>query len=224
MFPDGGPKRLLDVDDVPFAPPKEHPVSNSSPAAGSGPITETIAFLIGNYMTTLFVVGLIVAAVRILRLRGERSPIGVSGILLNTFVFWAIGCAQVVNFIMHSAFGDYAAKTIGWAQSPFQLELALSSLGFGVMAFLLYSERSAFRGKVALVIATVIFGWGAALGHIYQMVANHDYAVNNTGLLLYSDIAINAVGLAFVLWHAWALRQTTAEDVAARTDAQVVSR
>jgi hypothetical protein len=224
MFRDGGPKRLLDVDDVPSARPKEHPVSNSSPSAGNGPIAETIAFLIGNYMTTLFVVGLIVAAVRILRLRGERSPIGVSGILLNAFVFWAIGCAQVVNFIMHSVFGDFAAKTIGWAQSPFQLELALSSLGFGVMAFLLYSERSAFRGKVALVIATVIFGWGAALGHIYQMVVNHDYAVNNTGLLLYSDIAINAVGLAFVLWHAWALRQTTADDIAARTDAQVVSR
>ena len=130
----------------------------------------------------------------------------------------------VVNFVMHSVFGDFAAKTIGWAQSPFQMELALSSLGVGVMAFLLYSERSAFRGKVALVIATVIFGWGAALGHIYQMVVNHDYAVNNTGLLLYSDILINAVGLVFMLWHARALRRTTADDVPDRTDALVVGR
>jgi hypothetical protein len=54
------------------------------------------------------------------------------------------------------------------------------------MAFLLYSERRAFRGKAALVIATVISGWGATLGHVYQMTVNHD-----------SDIAINAVGLAF---------------------------
>jgi uncharacterized protein DUF6790 len=93
------------------------------------------------------------------------------------------------------------------------------------MAFILYSERSAFRGKVALVIAVVIFGWGAALGHIYQMVVNHDYAVNNTGLLLYSDIAITAVGLAFVLWHAWALRRaTTADDATVGTDALLVSR
>jgi hypothetical protein len=215
----------MSTTSTPHHTSKEHPVSNSSHAAGNGPIAETIAFLIGNYMTTLFVVGLIVAAVRILRMRGERSPVHISGILLNAFVFWAIGCAQVVNFIMHSVFGDFAAKTIGWAQSPFQMELALSSLGVGVMAFLLYSERSAFRGKVALVIATVIFGWGAALGHIYQMVVNHDYAVNNTGLLLYSDIAINAVGLAFVLWHAWALRQaTTADDAPVRTDAQVVGR
>jgi hypothetical protein len=204
---------------------KEQSVSNSSHAAGHGAIADTIAFLIGNYMTTLFVVGLIAAALRIHRLPGERSSVAVSGILLNAFVFWAIGCAQVVNFVMHSIFGDYAAKTIGWAQSPFQLELALSSLGVGVMAFLLYSDRSAFRGKVALVIATVIFGWGAALGHVYQMVVNHDYAVNNTGLLLYSDIAINAVGLVFMLWHAWALRRVmTADDVTVRTDALMTSR
>jgi hypothetical protein len=151
-------------------------VPNSPDAAG--PIAATIAFLIGNYMTTLFVVGLIVAAVRILRRRDNRSPVAVSGTFLNTFVFWAIGCAQVVNFIMHSVFGDYAAKTIGWAQSPFQLELALSSLGVGVMAFLLYSDRSAFRGKVALVIATVIFGWGAALGHVYQMLVDRQCVVH----------------------------------------------
>ena len=178
-----------------------------SASSHAGPVAEIIAFLIGNYMTTLFVVGLIVAVVKILRLGPERSSRTVSGIFLNMFVFWAIGCAEVVNFVMHSVFGDFAAKSIGWAQSPFQLELALSSLGIGVMAFLLYSNRNAFRAKVALVIAVVIFGWGAALGHIYQSIVNHDYAVNNTGLLLFSDIAINAVGLVFVLWHAWALRQ-----------------
>ena len=192
-------------------------------AAGQGPIAGIIAALIGNYMTTLFVVGLIVAAVQVLRMR-ERSSAAVSGTYLNMFVFWAIGCAQVVNFVMHSVFGDFAAKTIGWAQSPFQMELALSSLGVGVMGFILYSARSAFRGKVALVVATVIFGWGAALGHVYQLVVNHDTAVNNTGLLLWSDIVINAVGLAFVIWHAAALRRAPRADDAARTDALVATR
>ena len=57
---------------------------NSPDAAG--PIAATIAFLIGNYMSTLFVVGLIVAAVRILRRRDNRSPVAVSGAFLNTFV------------------------------------------------------------------------------------------------------------------------------------------
>jgi hypothetical protein len=191
----------------------------------AGPVAQTIAFLIGNYMTTLFVVGLIVAAVTILRGRHGRTAVATSGLFLNSFVFWAIGCGQVVNFVMHSVLGDYAAKSIGWAQSPFQLELALSSLGVGVAAFILASPRSAFRGKVALVVATVIFGWGAAAGHVYQILVNHDYAVNNTGLLLVSDIAINAIGLAFVVWHAVALRRGAAEQPAAdRTDALVLSK
>jgi hypothetical protein len=193
-------------------------------AAGQGPIAGIIAALIGNYMTTLFVVGLIVAAVRVLRMR-DRSSVAVSGTFLNAYVFWAIGCAQVVNFVMHSVFGDYAAKTIGWAQSPFQMELALSSLGVGVMGFILYSARSAFRGKVALVIATTIFGWGAALGHVYQLVVNGDRAANNAGLLLYMDILINAVGLAFVVWHAVALRRAATTGLpTVRTDALVATR
>ena len=170
-------------------------------------IADTIAALIGNYMTTLFVVGLIVAAVRVLARRGHRSAEFVSGIFLNAFVIWAVGVAQTVNFVMHSVFGDYAAKTIGWAQSPFQWELAVSSLGVGIMAFILGRRTAPFIGKVAVVIATVVFGLGAAGGHIYQMVVNHDYAANNTGLLLVSDIAINLIGLAFVIWHAVAIRR-----------------
>ncbi|GGF41162.1 DUF6790 family protein [Subtercola lobariae] len=176
-------------------------------------ISHIIAALIGNYMTTFFVIGLIVATVKVLARRGHRSPSFVSGTYLNSFVLWAVGIGQVVNFIMHSVFGDYAAKTIGWAQSPFQLELAISSLAFGVMAIILSKKNSTFRGKVALVIAQAIFGFGAAGGHIYQTIVNHDYAANNTGLLLVMDIAISAVGLALVIWHSGARRsQPSATD------------
>jgi hypothetical protein len=186
-------------------------------------ISDIIAALIGNYMTTLFVVGLIVALVRVLAHRGPRTSEYVSGTFLDSFVIWAVGVAQTVNFVMHSVFGDYAAKTIGWAQSPFQWELAVSSLGVGVMAFVLGRRRAPFIGKVAVVIATAIFGLGAAAGHIYQLVVNHDFAVDNTGLLLVSDIAINLIGLAFVIWHAAALRRhpdTTDAPTAAAAEAE----
>ena len=92
-------------------------------------IAHLIAALIGNYMTTCFVIGLIVGAVQILRDPGHHSGTVISGRLLGAFLFWAVGVAQAVNFVMHSVFGDFAAKTIGWAQSPFQLELAFASLG-----------------------------------------------------------------------------------------------
>jgi len=173
-----------------------------APQASGGPIGQVIAAVIGNYMTSFFVLGLIVAAFQILRIRGRRDGVVVSGILLNNFILFGIGCAQVFNFVMHSVFGDFAAQTIGWAPSPFQLELAFSSLGVGVMAFMLYGRKSQLRAKAAIVIATVIFGFGAAGGHIYQELVNHDYAANNSGWLLVSDVLLNAVGLALLIWHA----------------------
>jgi len=119
--------------------------------------------------------------------------------------------AEAVNFVMHSVFGNFAAATIGWAQSPFQLELAFASLGIAVMAFILHGPKTQLRAKVALVAATAVFAFGAAGGHVYQMVANHDYSVNNTGLLLVMDIVIAAVGIAIVVWHAVSIRRHDAQ-------------
>jgi len=173
-------------------------------------IATVIAELIGNYMTTFFVVGLIVALIRTLRLHGRRDSRLVSELFLNSYIFWAIGVAEAVNFVMHSVFGNFAAATIGWAQSPFQLELAFSSLGIAVMAFILHGPKTQLRAKVAMVAATAVFAFGAAGGHIYQMVANHDNSVNNTGLLLVMDIVIAGVGIALVVWHAAAIRRQDA--------------
>lgn len=183
-------------------------------------ITGVLSTVIGNYMTSAFVLGILIAAIQVWRWKGERTGATVSGLFLNAFLLYALGVAYAINFVMHSVFGDYAAETIGWAQSPFQLELALSSLGFAVVAIVMHTRTGQFRAKVAIVIAAVIFGLGAAGGHIYQMVVNNDDAVNNTGVLLISDIGINLVGLAFVIWHAVARRR----DVSAATDAPAARR
>ena len=173
-------------------------------------IATVITALIANYMTTTFVIGLLIAVVQILRLRGRRTGENMSELFLDNYLLWAIGVGQAINFVMHSVFGDFAASTIGWAQSPFQLELAFSSLGIAVMAFILHGRTTQLRAKVALVAATAVFAFGAAGGHIYQMVANHDYSVNNTGLLLAMDITIAVTGIAFVTWNAVARRKAGA--------------
>ena len=112
-------------------------------------IGDIIAALIGNYMTTCFVIGLVVGLVAVLRRRGRGTGVRPAEEFLNSFVFWAIGVGQAINFVMHSVFGDFAASTIGWAQSPFQLELAFSSLGVAVMAFILHGRTTQLRAKVA---------------------------------------------------------------------------
>jgi hypothetical protein len=93
------------------------------------------------------------------------------------------------------------------------------------MAFILHGRHAQFRGKVAVVVATAIFAYGAAGGHVYQMVVNHDHAPNNTGLLLVIDIVIPTVGIGFAIWHGLALRRVardadTADSVGNVTDLQ----
>jgi hypothetical protein len=177
-------------------------------------ISHVIAAILGNYLTSAFVLGLIVAAVQIWRLN-RRTAADVSGIFLNTYLLYGIGIGQILNFAMHSFFGDYAAKTIGWAQSPFQLELAFASLGLGIAAIIVHGNRADLPGKLAIVLAVSIFGYGAAGGHIYQMIAQHDYAANNTGLLLIMDLIMSTLGIVFVIWHAIARRSGPASELRA---------
>lgn len=182
-------------------------------------IRDLIAGAIGNYMITCFVLGLLVAGVQTARWKRARTGAVISGLFLNAFVLWAIGVSQVINFFMHSVLGDYAAKSIGWAQSPFQLELALSSLGVGVIAIVVHGRMTQLRAKAAVIVGSAVFGLGAAAGHIYHTVVDHDHALNNGGLLLFGDIVINLVGLGLLLWHAAARRDETIH----ATDAAVVA-
>jgi hypothetical protein len=177
-------------------------------------ISQIIAAIIGNYLTSAFVLGLIVAGIQVWRLGRPRTAADVSGIFLNAFLLYSIGIGQILNFVMHSFFGDYAAKTIGWAQSPFQLELAFCSLGLGIAAIIVHGRRADLTGKLAIVVAFAVIGYGAAGGHVYQIIANHDYAANNSGLLLIMDLVISTVGIAFALWDTIARRMSTGERAA----------
>ena len=61
----------------------------------------------------------------------------------------------------------------------------------------------AFKGEFALRLAAVVgpacFLWGAAGGHVYQMITAGNFAPGNAGVIFYSDILIPVVGL-LLLW------------------------
>ncbi|MCD2196775.1 hypothetical protein LQ327_25725 [Actinomycetospora endophytica] len=168
-------------------------------------IAKTIEFLLVNFTLTLFVVGLIASGVRIARNRHERPPGLVSGALLDWFLFFSIGVAYTWNFVVHSVFGDFSAKVIGWPQSPFQLEVAFASLGFALIGFLAFSRRADLRVKLAAVLGVTAFLWGAAGGHVYQLLAHGNHAAGNSGVILWTDILLPVFGLAAVYAHHRAL-------------------
>jgi hypothetical protein len=99
-------------------------------------VREAIDFTITNYAFTCFCAGLISAALAIIR-QGRvpaRSEVGEK--LLGWHVFWSIGVSYLVNFVFHAFFGGLAAQFIGWEDSPFQFEVATSSLGFAAVGFI----------------------------------------------------------------------------------------
>jgi len=94
-------------------------------------------------------------------------------------------------------FGEMAAKFIGWQDSPFQTEVGFASLGVGIAGIIAFRASLPFR--FATLIPPSAFAWGAAAGHIYQMIVAHNFSPGNVGVVLPMGILIPIVGLIF-LW------------------------
>ena len=162
-------------------------------------IEEFIRFILSNFTLTFLVIGLLFSLVAIVRAPKPVTAAVVIEKLISWHVFWAIGVCFFYNFVMHSIFGKTAAAFIGWADSPFQFEVGTASLGFSVVGFL-----AAFRSfdlRLAAIVGPALFALGAAAGHIYQMVTEHNFAPGNAGVIFYLDILIPLFGF-LLLWLA----------------------
>ncbi len=163
----------------------------------SNVINAAIVFVLSNFCLTLLVIGLLFSVVAIARAKRPVEPSDVIEKLLTWYVFWGIGVGYLYNFVMHGFFGKMTAAYIGWADSPFQFEVATASLGFSVVGFI-----AAFRSydlRLAAIVGPGVFMLGAAAGHVYQMVTEHNFAPGNAGIVFYMDIIIPLFGL-LLLW------------------------
>jgi Family of unknown function (DUF6790) len=160
-------------------------------------IKAAITFVLSNFSLTFLVVGLLFSLVAMARAQKPVTAAVVVEKLLSWHVFWAIGVCYFYNFVMHAFFGKMSAAFIGWADSPFQFEVATASLGFSVVGFL-----AAFRSfdlRLAAIVGPALFTLGAAVGHIDQMVTEHNFAPGNAGVIFYMDILIPLFGFT-LLW------------------------
>jgi hypothetical protein len=158
-------------------------------------IAAATTFVLSNFPLTFLVVGLIVSLIAIAWSPGPVDAATIVEKLITWHVFFAVGLSNLYNFVCHVFFGKMAAAFIGWADSPFQFEVGMASLGFAAVAF-----TAAFRSfdlRLAAILGPSLFLLGAAAGHIYQMVTEHNFAPGNAGIIFYMDIIIPLVG--FVL-------------------------
>jgi hypothetical protein len=160
---------------------------------------DAIRFVLGNFTLTFLVVGFLASIVSIIRAPHPVSGPVIIEALFFYFVMFSIGFSFFYNFIVHTLFGPMAAHLIGWADSPFQAEVGFASLGFSAVGFL-----ACYRGfdlRLAAVVGPALFLWGAAGGHIYQIITAGNFAPGNAGVILYTDILIPVIGFALLWLH-----------------------
>jgi type IV secretory pathway VirB2 component (pilin) len=167
----------------------------TSPARS--PLESVLGFILGNFTLTFLVIGLVASALALARKPRPWSRGTIVEALLSYFLLFSIGFSYLYNFVCHVFFGELAARLIGWADSPFQTEVGFASLGFAVIGFLAFRRGTEMR--TAAVVGPACFLWGAAGGHIYQVVTAGNYAPGNAGVVLYTDIVLPVIGFT-LLW------------------------
>lgn len=163
-------------------------------------VATIIRFLLSNYALSLSLIGFACAILSIFRHGSSPTRAVAFENFLAFYCLFPIGVQFLYNFVMHVFFSKLAAQFIGWETSPFQQEVGFASLGFGVVGLLAF--RGDFGLRVAAVTGPALFFWGAAGGHIYQMVAHHNFSPGNAGVVLWTDILLPIVGFC-LLAGAW---------------------
>ncbi|WP_442481644.1 DUF6790 family protein [Aeoliella sp. SH292] len=162
-------------------------------------MADFLEFVLGNFTLTFLVIG-VVAALVSLAVRRPATGVDVADRLLAGYLFFAIGVSYFYNFVMHVFFAEQAAAFIGWQNSPFQYEVGYASLGFAAVAMFAY--RSNFQARLGALLGPALFQWGAAVGHLRQIVVDHNYAPGNAGIILWTDLFMPVVGFV-LLWLAY---------------------
>ncbi len=165
-------------------------------------MADVIRFLLANFTLTFFIVGLIAAAIALWRAPRPVSTQAIIEALLKYFLLFSIAASFFYNFVFHVFFGELAASYIGWEDSPFQAEVGFASLGFAIVGLMAVKGDAPLR--LGAIVGPAAFLWGAAGGHVYQMIAAGNFEPGNAGVIFWTDIFIPVIGLVlyWLRYHA----------------------
>jgi hypothetical protein len=118
------------------------------------------------------------------------------------------GVSGMIAFISHAFYADATARSIGWQPgSPFQFEIAIANLSYGVLGLMCIRMRGPFW--LATGLATSILLLGCNYGHLYQALVNHNYSPDNYGAINVFEIVWPAAVLILLIpyMRAWNQRR-----------------
>lgn len=144
---------------------------------------------LGNPAFVLYVIAILAIIIRLWgrQQTGEVRPrVDIS---LAYMLLIAVGFNGLYNFVMHAFYGSTIAAFMGWAQSPFQAEVAMANLALGVLGCLAFRADYGFR--LATVIAIVIFEVGAALVQFIHYYPQINQLPANIGSVVCANLLIS---------------------------------
>lgn len=116
-------------------------------------------------------------------------------LLLANGLLYLVGIQGFIYASGHMFFPDPVADSIGWPKgSPFQWEVGLANLSYGVLG--VFASTRGSDWALATVVAFSIFYLGAAIGHVKDIVAKKNYASGNAGGVLVVDVLIPVLLIA----------------------------
>jgi hypothetical protein len=130
-----------------------------------------------------------------------RTKSRVVELLLVYLLAVNIGLGGILAWYGHTFMADEIARKIGWQPgSPFQFEVALADLSWGVCGVLCIWFRQGFW--TATGIGSSVFLLGCAFGHIRQIIREGNMAVYNAGPVLWiGDLGIPITILVLIFIH-----------------------
>ena len=97
-----------------------------------------------------------------------------------------VGIQGFISGSGHLVIPGHVARSIGWPESPFQWEVGLASICYGVLG--VFAAGFGPDWWLAAIVAFAIFYLGAAAGHVREMVARHNFAPGNAGPMFFFDV------------------------------------
>lgn len=135
----------------------------------------------------LLAAGLLLPSIHVLLVAKDRSAGKVAGVFLGYLLPICVGLGGLMAFLGHALRADEIARSIGWPSgSPFQFEVAVANLAFGVLGLLCLKFRDGFW--TATILGYGVFLEGAAYGHIREIVRAGNWSINNAGPVLFVDV------------------------------------
>jgi hypothetical protein len=107
---------------------------------------------------------------------------------LGLALFWLVGVNSLLTGSAHITMPAPVARTIGWPTSPFQWEVGLADISYGLLGVMAPLFDREFW--LATIIAFCVFMLGAAVGHMRSMIRDRNFAPGNAGYFFWYDLLV----------------------------------